>query len=44
MKITILIVDDIHEIMLEKFEEAGIAYHYQPDISREAAWEADLHV
>lgn len=37
MKTTILIVDDIHEIMLEKFEEAGIAYHYQPDISREEA-------
>lgn len=37
MKTTILIVDDIHEIMLEKFEQAGIAFHYQPDISREAA-------
>ena len=37
MKTTILIVDDIHEIMLEKFEQAGIAYHYQPDISREEA-------
>lgn len=37
MKTTILIVDDIHEIMLEKFEQAGIAYNYQPDISREEA-------
>jgi D-3-phosphoglycerate dehydrogenase len=34
---TILIVDDIHEIMLEKFDQAGIAFHYQPDISREEA-------
>jgi D-3-phosphoglycerate dehydrogenase len=37
MKTTILIVDDIHEIMLEKFEEAGIAFHYQPGYQSEAA-------
>jgi len=37
MKTNILIVDDIHEIMLEKFEQAGIHYNYQPDISREEA-------
>jgi D-3-phosphoglycerate dehydrogenase len=37
MKTTILIVDDIHEIMLEKFEQAGIPYNYQPAISREEA-------
>ncbi|WP_293901949.1 NAD(P)-dependent oxidoreductase [Sphingobacterium sp. UBA5670] len=37
MKTTILIVDDIHEIMLEKFEQAGIPYDYQPAISREEA-------
>lgn len=37
MKANILIVDDIHEIMLEKFEQAGIAYDYQPDIDREEA-------
>jgi len=37
MKTTILIVDDIHEIMLKKFDQAGIHYDYQPDISREEA-------
>lgn len=37
MKTNILIVDDIHEVMLEKFDQAGIAYNYQPDISREEA-------
>ena len=37
MKTTILIVDDIHEIMLEKFEQAGIHYDYQPAISRAEA-------
>ncbi|MNU97311.1 (S)-sulfolactate dehydrogenase [compost metagenome] len=37
MKATILIVDDIHEVMLKKFEQAGIHYNYQPDISREEA-------
>ena len=34
MKANILIVDDIHEIMLEKFAQAGIAYDYRPDIDR----------
>ncbi|MCA5006445.1 NAD(P)-dependent oxidoreductase [Sphingobacterium bovistauri] len=33
----ILIVDDIHEILLEKFDKAGIAYNYQPNINREDA-------
>lgn len=37
MKANILIVDDIHEIMLEKFEQAGIAYDYRPEIKREEA-------
>lgn len=37
MKTNILIVDDIHEVMLEKFDRAGITYNYQPDISREEA-------
>ncbi|MDM1293517.1 phosphoglycerate dehydrogenase [Sphingobacterium sp. N143] len=37
MKTNILIVDDIHEIMLRKFEQAGISYNYQPDIQREDA-------
>lgn len=37
MKTNILIVDDIHEVMLEKFDQAGITYNYQPDISREEA-------
>ncbi len=35
MKANILIVDDIHEVMLEKFEQAGISYDYRPDIDRE---------
>lgn len=30
----ILIVDDIHEILLEKLQQAGIAYNYQPQINR----------
>ncbi|MND39552.1 (S)-sulfolactate dehydrogenase [compost metagenome] len=34
MKANILIVDDIHEIMLEKFAQAGITYDYRPDIDR----------
>ena len=34
METNILIVDDIHRIMLDKFDEAGIRYSYQPDISR----------
>jgi len=33
----ILIVDDIHEILLEKLDKAGISYNYQPDITREEA-------
>jgi D-3-phosphoglycerate dehydrogenase len=33
----ILIVDDIHEILLEKFDKAGIAYTYQPNITRAKA-------
>lgn len=33
----ILIVDDIHEILLEKFDKAGIAYSYQPNITRSEA-------
>src|SRR5690606_41901678 len=30
----ILIVDDIHHILLEKLDEARIAYNYQPSFSR----------
>lgn len=30
----ILIVDDLHEIILEKFQDAGISYDYQPTITR----------
>ncbi|PRD52635.1 NAD(P)-dependent oxidoreductase [Sphingobacterium gobiense] len=30
----ILIVDDIHPILLEKLEDAGISYDYQPDFNR----------
>lgn len=33
----ILIVDDIHKILLEKFDKAGIAYSYQPNITRSEA-------
>lgn len=33
----ILIVDDIHEILLEKFDKAGIDYNYQPNIMRAEA-------
>lgn len=29
-----LIVDDIHEILLEKFDQAGITHDYQPTINR----------
>lgn len=29
-----LIVDDIHEILLQKFDKAGINYDYQPSIDR----------
>ena len=35
----ILIVDDIHEVLLEKFDKAGITYNYQPDITRTDAEE-----
>ncbi|MBD1429269.1 NAD(P)-dependent oxidoreductase [Sphingobacterium litopenaei] len=30
----ILIVDDIHLVLLEKFDKAGICYNYQPDFAR----------
>ena len=30
----ILIVDDIHEILLERLQQAGVSYHYQPEINR----------
>lgn len=30
----ILIVDDIHQVLLEKFDKAGICYNYQPDFAR----------
>lgn len=33
----ILIVDDIHEILLEKLKNAGISFNYQPDINRAGA-------
>lgn len=33
----ILIVDDIHKILLDKFDENNISYNYQPDIKREEA-------
>lgn len=33
----ILIVDDIHQVLLEKFDKAGISYNYQPDITRAVA-------
>lgn len=32
-----LIVDDIHEILLEKFDQAGISYDYKPTITRDEA-------
>lgn len=32
-----LIVDDIHEILLEKFDQANISYTYQPNITRAEA-------
>ncbi|GGE08257.1 MULTISPECIES: NAD(P)-dependent oxidoreductase [Sphingobacterium] len=35
----ILIVDDIHEILLQKLDKAGISYSYQPDFTREQAEE-----
>lgn len=33
----ILIVDDLHEILLEKLRKANIPFNYQPDITREEA-------
>lgn len=33
----ILIVDDLHPILLEKFDQAKLTYEYQPDITREQA-------
>ncbi|WP_376780737.1 NAD(P)-dependent oxidoreductase [Sphingobacterium mizutaii] len=36
----ILIVDDIHEVLLQKLGRAAIAYSYQPDISRADAEKA----
>lgn len=33
----ILIVDDIHQVLLERLDAAGINYSYQPDISKEQA-------
>ncbi|MGV6944753.1 NAD(P)-dependent oxidoreductase [Sphingobacterium kyonggiense] len=33
----ILIVDDLHEILLEKFQKAGVAFDYQPEMDRAAA-------
>ncbi len=35
----ILIVDDIHEILLEKLKKSNITYNYQPHIKREEAEE-----
>lgn len=37
MKTQILIVDDIHEILLERLKAAGLPYDYQPNIDREGA-------
>jgi len=34
---TFLIVDDIHEVLLQKFDQAGINYNYQPLITRAEA-------
>lgn len=34
MDTRILIVDDIHHILLEKLDQSGISYDYQPDFSR----------
>lgn len=35
----ILIVDDVHSILLDKFDQAGIAYSYRPEITRKEAEE-----
>ncbi|MGJ1287247.1 NAD(P)-dependent oxidoreductase [Sphingobacterium spiritivorum] len=37
MSTKVLIVDDVHEVLLEKLQDAGIAYDYQPDITRAEA-------
>src|SRR5690606_18567741 len=37
INMNILIVDDIHPILLEKLDRAGITYNYQPDFSRTEA-------
>ncbi len=34
---SILIVDDLHEVILDQFKKENIAYDYQPDIQREEA-------
>ncbi|UPZ38322.1 phosphoglycerate dehydrogenase [Sphingobacterium sp. PCS056] len=34
MKTKVLIVDDAHTVLLQKLEQAGIAYDYKPDFSR----------
>ncbi|OYD47168.1 phosphoglycerate dehydrogenase [Sphingobacterium cellulitidis] len=39
----ILIVDDIHEILLQKLDKARISYSYQPDFTREQAEEQILN-
>lgn len=36
----ILIVDDIHEVLLQKLSRAAIAYSYQPDMNRAGAEKA----
>jgi D-3-phosphoglycerate dehydrogenase len=37
MKTKVLIVDDAHDILMQKLEQAGIAFDYKPDFSREDA-------
>lgn len=37
METRILIVDDIHHILLDRLDQAGISYDYRPDDSRENA-------
>lgn len=34
MKTKVLIVDDAHTVLLQKLEQAGIAYDYKPDFTR----------
>src|SRR5690606_25244256 len=33
----ILIVDDVHEVLLERFQQAGISFDYRPTIQRQEA-------